>query len=82
MGQIQIYNKKNTISTKRPAKTDIIITKYEKKIDYNENGEKIEKRIPYKVNITKKINETAKLIKEQTAQEKLAELEKIFTSKK
>ena len=60
---------------------DIIITKYEEKTTYNEEGDRITKRIPVKVNITKKVNATAKLIKEKTAQEKLAELEKIFSTK-
>ena len=57
---------------------DIIITKFEKKIEYK-NGEQIIKRIPIKVNLTKKINETKKLIKNYSAEEKLNELEKIFT---
>lgn len=62
----------------KKATKDIIITKYDKKTTYNEQGDMIIKRIPIKVNITQKVNETAKLIKEQTATEKLAELEKIF----
>lgn len=58
---------------------DIIITKYEKQTIYDEEGNKIEKRIPVKVNITRKVNESAKLIKEYKAEEKLAEIEKIST---
>ena len=58
---------------------DIIITKYKNETTYNEDGSKTVKRVPVMVNITKKVNETAKLVKEQTATEKLAELEKIFT---
>lgn len=57
---------------------DIIVTKYETVITY-ENGAKIERRKPKKVNVTKLVNETKKLIKAQTAEEKLAELEKVFT---
>lgn len=66
--EIPVYNQK-----------DIIITKYKNETTYNEDGSRTEKRVPVKVNITKKVNETAKLVKEQTAAEKLAELEKIFT---
>ena len=79
---IQAYGlpkvKINLKETKNFVK-DIIITKYEKKTTYSDQGDMIIRRIPVKVNITKKVNETAKLIKEQTAAEKLAELEKIFT---
>ena len=79
---IQIYGlpkvKVNLKETKNIVK-DVIITKYEKKTTYNEEGDMIIKRIPVKVNITKKVNETAKIIKEQTAAEKLADIEKIFT---
>jgi hypothetical protein len=57
---------------------DIIVTKYETVVTY-ENGAKIERRKPKKVNVTKLVNETKKLIKMQTAEEKLAELEKVFT---
>ena len=57
---------------------DIIVTKYETVVTY-ENGAKIERRKPKKVNVTKLVNETKKLIKAQTAEEKLAELEKVFT---
>lgn len=61
---------------------DIIVTKYQNQTVYNEDGSFTVKRIPTKVNITKKINESKKLIKKDTAAEKLAELEKIFTKEK
>lgn len=57
---------------------DIFVTKYEELIEYK-NGEKIIKRVPKVVNITKKVNETKKLIKNYSAEEKLIELERIFT---
>ena len=69
---------------KKPKKNykhkDIVITKYETEEEYKD-GAKIERRVPKKINITKKINETAKLYKkEQTsAEQKLAELEKVFS---
>lgn len=63
----------------KQAYQDIIITKHEKIVTYNDNGDMVIKRMPVKVNITRKVNETARLIKEQTAEQKLAELEKIFT---
>lgn len=65
---------------KKYTHSEIVITKYETQVEYKD-GAKIERRIPKKVNITKKINETAKLFKkEQTsAEQKLAELEKVFS---
>lgn len=61
---------------------DIIVTKYQNKTIYNEDGSITVKRIPKLVNITKRINETKKLIKKDSAAEKLAELERIFTKEK
>lgn len=62
-----------------PEHADIIITKYETKTEYTEDGSKLEKRVPIKVNITKKINETKKILKTTTAEQKMAEIEKIFS---
>ena len=62
-----------------PENADIIITKYETKTEYTDDGSKLEKRVPIKVNITKKINETKKLLKTTTAEQKMAEIEKIFS---
>lgn len=61
-----------------PAK-DIIVTKTIDVEEEKEDGTKIIKKQKTKVNITKKVNETAKLIKNKSAEEKLAELEKVFT---
>jgi ribosomal protein L31E len=58
--------------------TDIIITKHQNKTIYNEDNSKTIKRIPIKINITKKVNETAKTIKNYNAEEKLQQLEKIY----
>ena len=58
---------------------DIIITKYKDEETVNEDGSITHKRIPINVNITKKINEEKKLIKTYTAEEKLIELEKVFS---
>lgn len=58
---------------------DIIITKYKETTIYNEDGSILTKKEPVQVNITKKVNETKKMIKNYTAEEKLAELEKVFT---
>ena len=58
---------------------DIVITKYRTDIDYDKDGNEIKKRTPVTVNITKKMNESKKLVKKFTAEEKLEELEKIFT---
>ena len=58
--------------------TDIIITKHQNKTIYNEDNSKTIKRIPIKINITKKVNETAKTIKTYSAEEKLQQIEKIY----
>ena len=57
---------------------EIIVTRYEVTEEETKEGILI-KKIPHKVNLTRKINETAKLVKTYTAEEKLAELEKVFT---
>lgn len=77
--QKKVYVEPDMTHAKHP---DIVITKYETKIEYNEKGDEIRKRIPVKVNITKKVNEQAKLIKVNTAEQTLAELEEIFKARK
>ena len=58
---------------------DIVVTKT--KLEENViNHNTIEmKRVEYQVNLSRKVNETAKLIKNQQAIEKLKEIEQIFT---
>lgn len=58
---------------------DVIVTRYTEVETVNENGEKVIKRKANEINVTKLVNETKKLVKNATAEEKLAELEKIFT---
>ena len=67
-----------TKDLKENLRQEIVITKYEEEITY-ENGAKIIRKIPHNVNITKMVNESKKLVKNYTAEEKLAELEKVFT---
>ena len=67
---------------RRLTNEDIIVTKYTAQTVYNDDESYTVKKIPKKVNLTKKINESKKLIKKDTAAEKLAELEKIFTREK
>lgn len=64
----------------RPKKRDIIIKKAKEKITY-ENGKKVIETVYEKTNLTKKINETAKLVKSDNAilLQKMDEVEKIFT---
>lgn len=50
---------------------DIIVNRVSTQIEYKD-GAKIEKRVITPVNITKKINETKKLLKNYTAEEKIA----------
>ena len=58
-------------------KNDIIVTKYEERETF-ENNKKIIEYVPIKTNLTKKIQETAKLVKSNAAQEKMAEIEDAF----
>ena len=60
---------------------EIIVNKVSWETEVAENGDIIKKKKIKKVNITKKINEEKKLIKNNQAEEKLAELEKIFNEK-
>ena len=78
---LEVCNIKKKPSKKHEDKTskDVIITKYKIETIENEDGTTTIKRIPVNVNITKKVNETKKMIKNYTAEEKLAELEKVFT---
>lgn len=62
--------------TKPPQ--DIIAKRAKKIIEY-QNGARIERTVYTEVNITRMVNETKKLVKTDTATEKLAEIEKIFT---
>ena len=57
---------------------DVIVVKTEDEETENANGERVIKRKTSKVNITRKVNETAKIVKEKTAAERLAEMEKFF----
>ena len=65
---------------KPPKRKDIIVTKFETKIEY-ENGVKRERRVPTKTNVTKLVNETKKLVKQNKASETLAEIEKLMQTK-
>lgn len=56
---------------------DTIILRKSTQITY-EKGAKIERPIYKKVNITRMINETAKVLKEKSASEKIQELQNIL----
>ncbi len=58
---------------------DIIVTKYKTVEKINEDGSITISKEPQNVNITKLVNEQKKLVKNYSAEEKLIELEKIFT---
>lgn len=57
---------------------EIYVTKTKTVVTY-ENGCRVERQIKKKVNLSKMINESKKLVKQNTAQEKLNEIEKIFS---
>lgn len=77
MNKPAIYVAQTTPKAQQLKRRDIIIYKVSYEETYNEKNEKITKRIETPFNVTKKVNESAKLIKVYTAQEKLKELEKI-----
>ena len=61
---------------------DILVTRIEEIQEFDEYGNKIFKKKVIVTNLTKKINETAKIVKQNavsTAEQKLAEMEKIFS---
>lgn len=68
----------NKKSLPAKAKEDTIIYRAKNVTTYNDDGSVTIKREYQPINLTKKINETAKLVKQQTAAQKLAELEKIL----
>lgn len=57
---------------------DIFVTKLEYTEEYDEDGNKITKKHKKKINLTKKINETAKLLKIDTLQDKYNKLKEII----
>lgn len=57
---------------------DVIVNKIELQKTYDENGTLTIKRITHKVNITKLVNETAKVVLADVARKKIQELENIF----
>lgn len=78
--QIQAF-KNDEEKIERPKElqnNDIYVTKTEIKEEYNEAGQKITTFIKRKVNLTKKINETAKLLKIDTLQSKYDKLKEII----
>jgi hypothetical protein len=70
--------KKYNPATKRKPHKDIYVTKTKTIVTY-ENGCRVERQVKKEVNITKMMNESKKLVKQNTAQEKLNEIEKIFS---
>lgn len=60
---------------------DTIVTSYVEEEEY-QGDTKITKRIPVRVNLTKKINATAKLIKKESIQDIESKLDEVFEIKK
>ena len=77
--QIQAYKNDQKIEAPKELQiNDIFVEKQEIKEEYNEKGQKITTYIKKNVNLTKKINETAKLLKIDTLQEKYDKLKEIL----
>ena len=73
--QYNISDKVNAIKLKVPKRSDTIVKKEITKITY-QDGKRIEETTIQKTNLTKKMNESAKLIKEQLSTD--AKLEEIY----
>lgn len=76
---LEIYRKHDYkgVQKKEFKKKDIIVERPIKIVEFKD-GQKIE-RIEYeKINLTKKTNETAKVLKNNNAEQTLAKLEEIF----
>ena len=77
--QIQAYKNDEKIEAPKELPiNDIFVEKTETKEEYNEKGQKITTYIKRKINLTKKINETAKLLKIDTLQDKYDKLKEII----
>lgn len=57
---------------------DIIVTKYETKVEVIDQNTMTSKRIAKQVNITRLVNETKKIVKQNAATEKINELKEIL----
>lgn len=79
MLQIEMNRTKTPKPNNAVQYRDIIVKKHKKVVTYDEKGIMTVERIPTLVNISKLVNESKKLIKINTAEEKLAELEKIMS---
>ena len=78
--KIKAYNKTMQLDEVNPRNIpDCIVRRPVTKIEYDEEGNEIKKISYQEINLTQKINETSKLIKTKTAEEKIAEIEKIFS---
>ncbi len=62
----------------RPPKHDITVNIITEKEEYNKDGSKTIRKEKEIYNITRQINETAKIVKAQDALQKLEELKKII----
>lgn len=81
---IQAFTKKipTVKNDKFKNNIDILVSRVEEIQEFDEYGNKIFKKRVVVTNLTKKINETAKIVKQNavsTAEQKLAEMEKIFS---
>lgn len=77
--QIQAYKNNEKIEAPKELPiNDIFVEKQEIKEEYNEKGQKITTYLKKRVNLTKKINESAKLLKIDTLQDKYDKLKEIL----
>ena len=68
---------KEVKASPNPINKDIFVERLSFKVEYNEEGVKTETPIREKINLTKKINETAKILNEDSVQERIRKLEEI-----
>lgn len=66
---------KTVKASEEPRSNDIIVKRYSETVDYDKEGRKIVTPKIETFNLTKKVNETAKLIKSDLADERIKLLE-------
>ena len=76
---LQDYKQERPIEIEEPKHNDTLVKRISYDTEYDEEGNEIKKRKETNINITKLINETKKLIKNYSAEEKLDEMKRIFS---
>ena len=71
---LRVNKKPKTNDFEKIPNRDIIVSKVSYVTEYDKEGNRVIKKVVKKVNLTKSINETAKVLKTLSAEEKLASI--------